>query len=81
MTPVPPYQPPVPLFVPALTAVLALLILFVFGVREQRQLAAESTEQIISQRENIAQIVAAAMQADLQAAEASARAKAVPPRG
>ena len=73
MAHVPPYRPPVPLFVPALTAVLALLILFVFGVREQHQLAAASTEQIIGQRQNIAQIVAEAMEDDLQAAEASAR--------
>lgn len=73
MATLPPYRAPVPLFLPAVTALLVLLVLFIFGVREQRQLAEASTEQIISQRENIAHIVAEAMEADLQAAEASAR--------
>ena len=58
----PAYRPPVPLFLPALTAALALMVLFVFGVREQQQLAGGSVERIVGQREQIAQIVAVALQ-------------------
>ena len=73
MVAVPPYRSPVPLFVPALTAILVLLLLFVFGVREQRQLAQDSVEQIVGQREQIAHIVAEAIEQDLRATEASVR--------
>ncbi|QGX39324.1 ATP-binding protein [Permianibacter aggregans] len=69
----PAYRPPVPLFLPALTAVLALTVLFVFGVREQQQLTGSSVERIVGQREQIAQIVAEAIEADLRAAESSVR--------
>jgi sirohydrochlorin ferrochelatase len=62
----------VPLFVPALTAMLVLLVLFGFGVREQNQLARDSVEQLVSQREEIARIVAAGIEEDLRSTEASA---------
>ncbi len=73
MATLPPYRAPVPLFIPALSAALVLLVLFVFGVREQQHLAEASSEQIISQRAEIARIVAEAIESDLRAAEASAR--------
>lgn len=63
------YRAPVPLFVPALTA---MLVLFVFGVREQDQLARDSVEQLVGQREEIARIVAEGIEADLRSTEASA---------
>ncbi len=73
MATLPPYRAPVPLFIPALSAALVLLVLFIFGVREQQQLADASSEQIINQRAEIARIVAEAIQSDMHAAEASVR--------
>lgn len=62
---------PVPLFVPTLAAALVLLVLFFFGWREQRQLASAHAEQVLSQREEIAHIVAEAMERDLRQTAAS----------
>jgi len=66
-----PYRSPVPLYVPTLTVTLALLVIFSFGVKEQTRLVNTSIENAIAQREEIANIEAEAMEADLNGAEIS----------
>ncbi|NQD35677.1 PAS domain-containing protein [Permianibacter sp. IMCC34836] len=62
----------VPPFLLAALAGLVLLVLFVVGWREQLRLAQEHAEQVIRQRQEIASIVADAIDSDLQQTARSA---------
>ncbi|MFT5716536.1 MAG: signal transduction histidine kinase/CheY-like chemotaxis protein [Oleiphilaceae bacterium] len=70
MTNVPQYRP-VPLFLPIISALLVLAVLFVFGLREQDSLLKGRIEQVIEQHERTALHVASLIQKDLFKAQSS----------
>jgi len=65
------YRPPVSIFVPALSAALVLTLLFYFGLDEQQKLAQTAITEKITEREQIAQLVAESIELDLQQTLAS----------